>query len=470
MRPWYYYLHENGDLIGKNPAVVDADPEYFNSPFVKRFWKIDLDDRSGVWALVLEALEAGAGIERIRGLYVKWSLTKDDSFDFLMGTKATVEQKAGLRKFVTEILGETEDEYTEWFLAKKKEAGDKDVAALKRQEEDNRRLDESRKQKEPKAAEPPPARPAALPRPDRKATKPETDPGPPADGPALPENNATVAFSPEPRPETGGKADPPYTATPGAKNTPSGSGKKLSSLERAKTLLADVRALKISKPDEAEVVKGFIDKARKYQREVEAELKPEIEEKKAAYDQARAKRDDHLRPLKEAEAFANQILTNWLVEQKRIEIEARKRAEEEERSRRKAEEDRIQKEREEAEARARQKQIEDAAAAKAAGDEAEAQKILQMPLEDIAPIPTPAEIARPIVPAAAPPPAAKIAGASLRETWKWEVENFEAVPDLFKKLVIDEDAIDGIVSKKKGQTEIPGIKVFPDYTTAHRRK
>lgn len=43
MRNWYYYLHVNGQLIGKNPIVVESDPEYFNSKFVRKHWKIDMD-------------------------------------------------------------------------------------------------------------------------------------------------------------------------------------------------------------------------------------------------------------------------------------------------------------------------------------------------------------------------------------------------------------------------------------------
>ena len=35
LKHWYFYLHTNGDVIGKNPACVESDPEYFNSPFVK---------------------------------------------------------------------------------------------------------------------------------------------------------------------------------------------------------------------------------------------------------------------------------------------------------------------------------------------------------------------------------------------------------------------------------------------------
>jgi hypothetical protein len=35
-----YYLHENGDLIWKNAIVFESDPQYFDSPFVKKVWYI----------------------------------------------------------------------------------------------------------------------------------------------------------------------------------------------------------------------------------------------------------------------------------------------------------------------------------------------------------------------------------------------------------------------------------------------
>ena len=37
---WYYYLHTNGSIISKHPCVVKSDPEYFNSPFVKKVYHI----------------------------------------------------------------------------------------------------------------------------------------------------------------------------------------------------------------------------------------------------------------------------------------------------------------------------------------------------------------------------------------------------------------------------------------------
>ena len=42
----YWYLHQNGQRIFKPKAIVDpmGTAEYFNSPFVKHFWRGDHSD------------------------------------------------------------------------------------------------------------------------------------------------------------------------------------------------------------------------------------------------------------------------------------------------------------------------------------------------------------------------------------------------------------------------------------------
>jgi len=106
---WYYYLHTNGDLIGKNPVVVTND--YFDSPFVKKFWRIDTTDRETAWMLVLEALALGAKIERIKELTNKWKLTFNDSINLLKYSKPTSLMKKGLEIFIVKILDMSIDDY-----------------------------------------------------------------------------------------------------------------------------------------------------------------------------------------------------------------------------------------------------------------------------------------------------------------------------------------------------------------------
>lgn len=89
MNTWYYYLHENGSLIGKNPAVVDSDPLYFDSPFVRKTWLINKNNRADAWNLILDAVELNANLEHIQKLIDLWGLTEADgkTFTEVTGTK-----------------------------------------------------------------------------------------------------------------------------------------------------------------------------------------------------------------------------------------------------------------------------------------------------------------------------------------------------------------------------------------------
>jgi len=79
----YYYLHTNGDLIFKPAIVFDSDPEYFNSPFVKRYWAFDSEDRFDAWQIAIEALSLGASKKRVFELKEKWKLTNEDAEYFI---------------------------------------------------------------------------------------------------------------------------------------------------------------------------------------------------------------------------------------------------------------------------------------------------------------------------------------------------------------------------------------------------
>ena len=108
---WYYYLHTNGELIGKNPVVVDSDASYFDSDFVKRVWKIETEDRESCWTLLLEALALGARIGRIKELAEKWNCDKADSIEMLKQLKPNDLMRKGITIFVQEILNEDIGEY-----------------------------------------------------------------------------------------------------------------------------------------------------------------------------------------------------------------------------------------------------------------------------------------------------------------------------------------------------------------------
>ena len=104
MKPWYYYLHTNGDLIGKNPAVVDSDPAYFDSPFVKRTWLIDADSKETAWVFLLEALALGARVERARELAEHWKMDYNDSIEMLSRVDPNELMKKGMTIMIQEVF------------------------------------------------------------------------------------------------------------------------------------------------------------------------------------------------------------------------------------------------------------------------------------------------------------------------------------------------------------------------------
>lgn len=75
----YYYLHTNGDLIFKPERVVKSEPGYFDSPFVRRVWLLDTEDRATCWIMLIEALSLGANAVRIKELQDLWNMTNEDA-------------------------------------------------------------------------------------------------------------------------------------------------------------------------------------------------------------------------------------------------------------------------------------------------------------------------------------------------------------------------------------------------------
>ncbi len=126
MKRFYYYLHTNGELIGKPPICVESEPSYFDSPFVKRVWEIDLEDRFDVWKLIIEALGLEANIERVKELVDKWKLTEKDLPNFICRlTQPNQLQKDGMNKFISLILGKEPQKFWDSLVANKAKGGEK---------------------------------------------------------------------------------------------------------------------------------------------------------------------------------------------------------------------------------------------------------------------------------------------------------------------------------------------------------
>lgn len=116
-KTWFYYLHTNGDLIGKNPFVVN--PEYFDSPFVKKYWRIDLTNRADLYRLLLEALALGARIDRAEELARQWGCDFDDTIEMFKHQKNPSELMInGLNIFIEQILEMKVEEF--WKKAKER--------------------------------------------------------------------------------------------------------------------------------------------------------------------------------------------------------------------------------------------------------------------------------------------------------------------------------------------------------------
>ena len=61
----YFYLHTNGCLIKKPGSITNFDPDYFDSPFVREVWKVDITNEESVTKFTTEATKAGVDDETI---------------------------------------------------------------------------------------------------------------------------------------------------------------------------------------------------------------------------------------------------------------------------------------------------------------------------------------------------------------------------------------------------------------------
>ena len=85
----YYYLHTGGNLIHKNPAVVDADtPEiYFESDFVVKWWCLDLHDRIATLEFLIEAKNLGASKKRTDELCKSWLIHESEFLRYAIANR-----------------------------------------------------------------------------------------------------------------------------------------------------------------------------------------------------------------------------------------------------------------------------------------------------------------------------------------------------------------------------------------------
>ena len=180
----------------------------------------------------------------------------------------------------------------------------------------------------------------------------------------------------------------------------------------------------------AEMLKGL----KALQKEVKATFDPVCKATNDAWKTATAARKRHSEPLEAAEGIIKRKMGTYhqRKEKERLEVEQRER----ERLKKQAEEERL------------------AAAenAEAAGDEAEADRLLSAPI-----------IPAPVVANVAPP---KVAGISQRVNWKFRITDPNKIPREY--MAPDMTKIGQVVRAMKDQVNIPGVQAYADSTVAAR--
>lgn len=179
------------------------------------------------------------------------------------------------------------------------------------------------------------------------------------------------------------------------------------SMERANTLLLDIRALR---------------------KEVEATFKPLAQKAFEAHKAIKAQWDKAEAPLKEGETILKSSIRNYMDEVERIRREEERRLQE---IARKQEEER---------------RLAEALLAEAEGNIEEAQAILDEP--DFVPMPT--------VKADIP----KVDNRLFRKVWKFRIVDEGQIPRQY--MTPDMVKIGGVVRAMKGVTNIPGIQVYEE--------
>jgi len=101
----WYYLHVNGQIFYKR-YKPEAD-----SPFVKRVWVFDSEDRGTLWKIILESLYLGADPDRVYELSAKWGFDFKDSLKMISRVIPTEDMTRGLQLFIERVLKMTTNDY-----------------------------------------------------------------------------------------------------------------------------------------------------------------------------------------------------------------------------------------------------------------------------------------------------------------------------------------------------------------------
>jgi hypothetical protein len=196
-------------------------------------------------------------------------------------------------------------------------------------------------------------------------------------------------------------------------------------VKEAALCLSDVKSIAIRNPEQLKTAGDISNKIKTRIKELDTDRK----ELTRPLDDVKAKIMDKYRPaieqLTQAQRLIDGVISDYLLEQRRIQQEQQRKVEEEAR-----------KERERAEAKAKEW------AAK--GNEKKAEEWLDKSEAVIAPV--------------IQAPDTKAAGISTREDWDFEITDANLIPRDY--LIPDDKTIRAFVKATKGKKEIPGVKII----------
>lgn len=203
-----------------------------------------------------------------------------------------------------------------------------------------------------------------------------------------------------------------------------------------------VRATEIQVKDQASlsIANEFLLGIKALQREIDSTFDPIIQATHDAHKKALAQKKKFEDPIIQAERMVKPKIGAYLQEQERIRREAEEAARRAEWERKRAEEEVLRK----------------AMEAEAKGKAKEAKKIIEeaAKIEQTAP-------ALPII-----PQRQQTQGITMREVWKFEITDSKLIPREY--LMPDIVRIGKIVQACKGETSIPGIRVYSEKIIAAR--
>ena len=185
-----------------------------------------------------------------------------------------------------------------------------------------------------------------------------------------------------------------------------------------------------------------------FEKAIVADFKPSKTGAHGAWKAICAQEAGHLERLKEPDMIVRGKLSTWEQEKRRIQAEIERKAREA--AERVAAELRREAQ-EKAQKEAEDRRLQEAVAAEAAGNTAQAEELLETPVE-VAPV----EVPTVFVPVMSAP---KVEGAgAMVETWHFEITDPQAIPR--EHLTINEVSIGKVVQALKGETQIAGVRVY----------